>query len=147
MSISLLSYFPCKKNHKRICAFYRSGSMIAGTRCGLGITQLTTQRIGCRLCARRKHTCAGELSPLLTQTLLEGNKAFSSLYPKIEKGETILLQVFAEVIRETNRNHSQLLSSSFSSSERCLSCSSADAAHPTHPVPSLQGREEQQQNL
>lgn len=37
---------------------------------------------------------------------------FPSLYPKIEEGETILLQAFAKKIREAKKNHSQLQSSS-----------------------------------
>lgn len=50
---------------------------------------------------------AKEFSANWTPTLLEGNKVFPSLFPKIEKGETILLKAFAKMIRETNKNHSQ----------------------------------------
>lgn len=51
---------------------------------------------------------AKEFSANWTQILLEGNKVFLSLYPKIEAGETIRFQAFARMIRETNKNHSQL---------------------------------------
>lgn len=95
-------------------------------------------------CTRWKHTCDGELSANLTESLLEGNKVFSSLCPKIEEGETMLLQAFAKTIRETNRNHSQCQSSSFSSPKCCLSYPSADPEHPIFP---LQGREKLQYNL
>lgn len=89
---------------ERIRAFCRSGILFAGIRCGPGTTQLTTS-------AGR---CAEEFSANRTQILLEGNKVFPSLYPKIEEGETILLQACAKMIRETNKSHSQLHSSRLS---------------------------------
>lgn len=89
---------------ERIRAFCRSGILFAGIRCGPGTTQLMTS-------AGR---CAEEFSANRTQILLEGNKVFPSLYPKIEEGETILLQACAKMIRETNKSHSQLHSSRLS---------------------------------
>lgn len=50
---------------------------------------------------------AKEVSADWTQTLLEENKVFQTPFPKIEKGETILLKAFAKMIREMNKNHSQ----------------------------------------
>lgn len=50
---------------------------------------------------------AKEVSANWIQTLLEKNKVFPILFPKIEEGETILLKAFAKMIREMNKNHSQ----------------------------------------
>lgn len=136
VSVFSISYFPYQGT-KRISAFCGSGVLIAGIRCRLGSTQLTTSA----------GWCAQEFSANWTQILLEGNKVFPSLYPKIEEGETILLQACAKMIRETNKSHSQLHSPSLSSLKRCFACSSADIADPKLPkVPRRQCGEERGSN-
>lgn len=60
----------------------------------------------CLLCKMDAYG-AKEVSANWTHTLLEENKVFPTFFPKIEKGETILLKTFARMIREMNKNHSQ----------------------------------------
>lgn len=61
--------------------------------------------VWCLLCKLDKCS-AKKVSANWTKTL-EENKVFPTLFPKIEKGETILLEASAKMIREMNRNHSQ----------------------------------------
>lgn len=134
-----LSGFP-HRGIRRISAVCRPGISTAGTRYSLASRQLmTSERRWDVFCAGRKHTRAKGLSANRTQILLDENKVFPSLCPKIEEGETILLQAFARMIREKNKNRSQLQSSSLSSPKCCFTYSSADVADPKLPeVPSLQ---------
>lgn len=73
------------------------------------------------------HDGAKEVSTNWTQTLLEENKVFPTLFPKIEKGETILLKAFAKMIREMKKTTP---SNFLSSPECCFTYSSADTADP-----------------